>query len=151
MFVLPPQGMPAHVDAIVMLGGRGDRLGAATRLALAHSAPTIVISTPTPLHGRSSGCGYPMPRVRVICFNPDPKSTRGEAEYVGRLARRYDWHSIVLVTIAPQNRRARMRFERCYSGRIYAIDAPFPAADWPYEIAYEWAATLKAQVFQRSC
>jgi len=33
LFVWPQQGMPAHVDAIVMLDGPGDRVDAALKLA----------------------------------------------------------------------------------------------------------------------
>jgi hypothetical protein len=151
LFVWPPQGMPAHVDAIVMLGGRGDRFGPAMRLAFAHRASTVVISTSTPIRAGSSGCAPPVPGVKVICFNPVPQTTQGEAEYAGRLAARYRWRSIALVTIAPQNARARLRLERCFRGKIYAVDAPFPARVWPYEIAYEWGASFKALFLQRSC
>jgi hypothetical protein len=143
--------MPAHVDAIVMLDGRGDRFGTAWRLALARRASTVVISTSTPIRTGSSGCASAVPGVKIICFNPVPKTTQGEAEYAGRLAKRYHWHSVALVTIAPQNTRARLRLERCFRGRIYAVNAPFPALDWPYEIAYEWGASIKALLLQRSC
>jgi hypothetical protein len=39
LFVLPAQGMPAYVDAIVMLNGTGDRLTTALDMAWAHRAP----------------------------------------------------------------------------------------------------------------
>ncbi len=35
-FVIPQQGMPSRVDAIVMLNGPGDRLDSALNLAWAH-------------------------------------------------------------------------------------------------------------------
>jgi hypothetical protein len=59
--------------------------------------------------------------------------------------------SMVLVATAPQDTRARLRFGRCFGGEIYVVNSPFPAWEWPYEIAYEWAATIKALIFQRSC
>jgi len=31
------------------------------------------------------------------------------------------------------------------------VTAPPPWYAWPYEIAYEWAATVKALVFQPGC
>jgi hypothetical protein len=31
------------------------------------------------------------------------------------------------------------------------MTAPIPAAMWPYELAYEWAATAKALTINRSC
>ena len=53
------------------------------------------------------GTMYPSPArlssahsgVRLICFNPSPGTTQGEAEFVGRLARKYYWHSVAVVTI----------------------------------------------------
>jgi hypothetical protein len=40
----------------------------------------------------------------------------GESEFAGRLARKYHWQSMVLVTTTPQDTRARLRVERCFSG-----------------------------------
>jgi hypothetical protein len=89
--------------------------------------------------------------VTFICFDPDPTNTMGEAEFVGRLARKYRWQSVALVTITPQDSRARLRVARCFAGPVYAMTAPVPLSSWPYQIAYEWGALVKALVFQRSC
>jgi hypothetical protein len=78
--------------------------------------------------------------------NDSPATTRGEAEFIGRLARRYHWRSIVLVTITPQDTPGRLRVERCFSGPVYVVTAPLPWYDWPYEVAYEWAALAKALI-----
>ena len=151
LFVWPERGMPGHVDAIVMLNGPGDRLPTALGLARAHRAPVVVISRGSPYWAKGSGCAPQIPGVRVICFSPDPATTQGEAEFAGRLARRYRWHSIVLVTTRPQDTRARLRMERCFPGSIYVMTAPLRAYDWPYALAYEWGATIKALLLQRSC
>jgi hypothetical protein len=151
LFVWPRQGMPARVDAIVMLNGPGDRLGTALGLAWAHRAPMLVIARGSRYWGQGSVCAPPIPRVKVSCFDPDPPTTRGEAEFAGRLARKYHWHTIVLVTTTPQDTRARLRMGRCFRGEIYVINAPLPASEWPGAIVYEWAATIKALFFQRSC
>jgi uncharacterized SAM-binding protein YcdF (DUF218 family) len=151
LFVVPQQGMPKHVDAIVMLNGRGDRLDTALDLAWAHRAAMIVISRGSRYWGHGSICAPKMPGVRVICFDPDPATTRGEAEFAGRLARQHGWHSIVLVATTPQDTRARLRVGRCFGGKIYVINAPLPTWDWPWAIVYEWGATIKALFFQTSC
>jgi hypothetical protein len=151
LFVWPPQGMPGRVDAIVMLNGKGDRLHTALRLAFAHQASTVVIARGSAYWGHGSVCAPPIPGVRVICFVPHPETTRGEAEFAGVLARRYHWRSIVLVATTPQNTRARLRVGRCFRGQVYVVDAPLRALDWPFAIAYEWGATAKAAIFQRSC
>jgi len=151
LFVWPERGMPARVDAIVMLDGPGNRLPTALSLAWAHRAPVAVISRGSPYWARGSACAPAIPGVRVICFAPDPATTQGEAEVAGRLARRYHWHSIALVTTTPQDTRARLRMSRCFPGRIYVMTAPLPAYEWPYALAYEWGATIKALLLQRSC
>jgi hypothetical protein len=87
----------------------------------------------------------------LICFNPSPPTTQGEAEFVGRLARKYHWQSIAVVAITTQDSRARLRVERCFPGRVYVVTAPIRLSTWPYQIAYEWAALVKALVFQRGC
>jgi hypothetical protein len=151
LFIWPAQGIPGRVDAIVMLNGPGDRLDTALRLAWAHRAPVIVISRGSPYWGHGSICAPKIPGVRVICFDPNPETTQGEAEFAGRLARQYHWHSIALVATTPQDTRARIRVGRCFSGKIYVATAPLPRWDWPYSLAYEWGALIKALVLQRSC
>jgi uncharacterized SAM-binding protein YcdF (DUF218 family) len=151
LFVWPERGMPARVDAIVMLNGPGNRLPTALSLAWAHRAPVLVVSRGSPYWARGSGCAPAIPGVRVICFAPDPATTQGEAEFAGLLARRYHWRSIVLVTTTPQDTRARLRVQRCFPGSVYVMTAHLPAYDWPYALVYEWGATLKALLLQRSC
>ena len=150
LFIVPASGMPAHVDAIVMMAGPGDRYSTALRLASEHRAPVLVISRGSNFV-TSGPCAPPIAGVREICFDPNPDTTQGEAEYAARLARQYHWTSIALVTITPQDSRARLRMKRCFSGHVYVMTAPIRAAMWPYELAYEWGATIKALTFNRSC
>jgi len=149
LFAWPAQGMPAHVSAIVMLAGPGDRLPAAVRLARAQRAPVLVVSRGH--EGYGGPCPARPPHVRLICFEPDPATTQGEAEVVGRLAHRYHWQSVALVTTRAQDTRARLRVSRCFGGRIYVVTVPQPWYDWPYQLGYEWAALVKALVIQRAC
>jgi hypothetical protein len=149
LFVWPDHGMPSRVDAIVMLDSPGRPLNAAVRLASQHRAPFLVISQGTP--ASRDPCPRPVPGVRLICFNPTPPTTQGEAEFVGRLAKSHYWHSIAVVAITPQDSRARLRLGRCFPGQVYVVTAPIRLSIWPYQIAYEWAALVKALVVQRSC
>lgn len=151
LFVWPETGMPPQVSAIVMLNGRGDRLDTALDLAWKHRAPYVVIFRGSPGYGHGGNCAPKIPHEKIICFDPNPATTKGEAEFVGRLAKQYRWRSLVLVTITPQASRGRLRIERCFTGPVYAVTASPPLSSWPYEIAYEWAATIKAAVFQRAC
>jgi uncharacterized SAM-binding protein YcdF (DUF218 family) len=89
--------------------------------------------------------------VRTICFDPNPGNTRGEAEYVGALARHNGWHSLLVVAIRPQAVRAQLLIGRCFSGQVYVSTVPLPAGSWPYQIAYGWGALVKAALVVRSC
>ena len=149
LLVWPAQGMPARVSAIVMIDGPGNRLPVALELARAHRAPVLVVSQGW--KGYGGPCPPATPGVQTICFDPNPGDTRGEAEFAGRLAKRYGWSSIVLVTTRVQDTRARLRIGRCFGGPVYVITASIPWYDWPSQIAYEWGALLKALILQRSC
>jgi uncharacterized SAM-binding protein YcdF (DUF218 family) len=152
LFVWPSgQGMPARVDAIVVLGGQGNRLGKGLELARQDRAPVLIVSRGLPRPVPGGVCAPRSQGVKVICFDPRPRTTQGEAEFVSRLARQYHWRSVVLVVTPDQVIRARIRFERCYAGRVYVVTTPLPLLEWPYQIAYQWAAMFKEEVLQRSC
>ena len=145
LFIWPAQGMPARVDAIVVLGGPGERLVKGLELADQHRAPVLAISKG--LWFPPSLCLTP----KVICFQPEPVTTQGEAEFVGRLAKKYHWRSMVLVTTPDQDTRARLRVGRCFGGSVYVVTTSLPASQWIYQIPYQWAATFKALALQRNC
>jgi DUF218 domain len=149
LLVWPARGMPQRVDAIVMLAGPGDRLDLALQLAREQRAPVLVVSRGW--QGYGGPCPPKTPGVMLICFDPNPGNTRGEAEFAGHLAERYRWRSIVLVTTPAQDTRARILMRRCFSGSIFAVTASMPWEDWPYQVAYGWGALVKALVLQRAC
>ena len=149
LLVWPAQGMPTQVSAIVMLAGPGVRLPVALQLADEHRATVLVVSQGH--EGYGSPCPPRPSGLQLICFEPDPPTTRGEAEYIGRLAKRYHWTSMVVVTSRPQATRARMLVERCFTGAVYSATGPLPIRSWPYQIVYGWAALAKAIFVDRAC
>jgi hypothetical protein len=122
----------------------------ALRLAREGRAPALLVSRGS-WHSESGSCPRSVPGVTVTCFNPKPPNTQGEAEFAGRVARLHHWTSVAVVTAATQDTRARLRLSRCFPGQIYVVTAPMPARQWPFAIAYEWGATLKALFLQHSC
>lgn len=150
LFVFPATGMPARVNAIVVLGGGGDRLGLGLQLAQQDKAPYLVLSRGLPWIPPGLCAGHAGP-AKVICFTPDPDTTQGEAEAASRIAGKYGWTSLVLVTTTDQVWRAHLRFQRCYPGKIYGVAAPVSWYGWPYAILYQWAGTAKAEIYQRGC
>jgi uncharacterized SAM-binding protein YcdF (DUF218 family) len=151
IIVWPAQGMPSQVDAIVMLAGPGNRLPIALRLAAERRAPVLVVSLGRLGYGGPCPVASSAPKVKIICFDPDPANTRGEAEFAARLARRYGWRSVVLVTAAEQATRARIVIRRCYSGAVYVVTASQAWYEWPYQIAYGWGSLFKALLLEREC
>lgn len=132
-----------------MLDGPGEVLHVAISLAAEHRARFLVISQGTP--ASRDPCPKQVHDVTLICFHPVPATTQGEAEFVGRLARRSHWRSIVVVAITPQVSRARLRMAHCFAGQVYAVTAPLTRSTWWYQIAYEWGSLMKALVVQRTC
>jgi uncharacterized SAM-binding protein YcdF (DUF218 family) len=149
LFIWPAEGAPAHADAIVMLAGPGDRLGVALQLAAQLRAPMLVVSRGS--HGYGGPCPPKTSDATVICFEPDPANTRGETEFLGRLAQRFDWHSVLLVTTRAQVTRARLLTRRCFGGSVYAATAALPWTDWLYQLAYGWGSLFKALTLYRTC
>jgi uncharacterized SAM-binding protein YcdF (DUF218 family) len=153
LFIWPDlDPLPSRVDAVIELGGPQalDRDRVALELVRAHRAPVVVQSTVIEEAG-TDRCLPPVPGVTVLCFHAEPNTTRGEAEYIGRLAEERHWRSIVLITTPDQAWRARLRFGRCFPGEVYVATAPLPAVSWFKQIPYHWVATAKAVIVERSC
>jgi uncharacterized SAM-binding protein YcdF (DUF218 family) len=153
LFVWPDlPRVPAHVDAIVELGGPGElgRDEVAERLAREGRASFLVQSTVAAEAG-THRCLVAPTGVTVLCFSADPATTRGEAEAIARLARKHDWRSVVLITTPDQAWRAYLRVRRCFDGQVYVATAHLPLHEWFRQIPYQWAAMVKAEFLQRAC
>jgi uncharacterized SAM-binding protein YcdF (DUF218 family) len=150
LFVWPSTSTPRQADAIVVFGARNsERLPEAVRLADKGFAPVLVIMTPP--EDRSI-CGG-RPTFEVICKEPNPFSTRGEAQAVGELAAKRDWDSLLLVTSSYHLTRARLLLERCFGGNVRGI-ATTPAGGImrrAERISHEWGGLLDAEMVARSC
>jgi hypothetical protein len=150
VFVWPDlQPLPVRADAVVELAGPGDddRDRVALDLARDQKAPVLVQSTVV----GDNACLPPVAGVRLVCFHPDPLTTRGEARYIAALAAREHWHSVILVATPDQAWRARLRVSRCFPGKVYVATAHLPTGDWLRQIPYQWVASAKALTIQRSC
>jgi hypothetical protein len=150
LFVWPDlQPLPGRADAIIELAGPGDldRDRVALELARQHAAPVLIQST----LASDTSCLPPVAGVRIMCFHPRPNTTRGEARYIGALAAKRHWGSVILVTTPDQAWRAHLRVSRCFPGKIYNATAHLPVVDWLKQIPYQWAASIKALTVERAC
>ena len=128
-----------RADAIVVLGGRPNRLPVGLRLWREGVAPTLVVFNED---GRGDD--------EHLYFRPEPYNTRGEARVTARLAREHGWRSIVLVTSTYHLPRARMIFRRAFDGEIVPAGAPATLWRLPYDLASEVAKTVFALTLRRS-
>jgi uncharacterized SAM-binding protein YcdF (DUF218 family) len=145
---LPP--LPDHADAIIELGGPGNRDAVTIALAEAHLAPLVIQST-VARDATSNTCLPPIPDTTIECFHAVPPTTRGEARYIGDRGVAEHWSSVIIVTTPDHAWRARLRVERCFQGQVYVKTSPLPKLDWFRQIPYQWMATIKAELIQRDC
>jgi uncharacterized SAM-binding protein YcdF (DUF218 family) len=159
LFVWPQanQTPPDRADAVVVLSGGGNgRLDPALKLVDRGIAPVLAISSAfrdprwRKAHRLCRGEEGPL-RFRVLCFQAIPYSTRGEAETVGRLARKYGWRRLVVVTSTYHVTRARMLFRRCFKGQLWTVGTSAPWYELPTEWASETAKLTVQTVYERGC
>jgi hypothetical protein len=113
LFIWPSTNAPRRSDAIAVLGGSGLRLAKGLALARAGYAPYLLLSGYA-----GTKCPAPPHHVKVICFDPHPDTTQGEARKIATLSRADGWHQIIVVPGIPQTTRARIRIARCYDGTL---------------------------------
>jgi uncharacterized SAM-binding protein YcdF (DUF218 family) len=157
LFVWPPAetGPPARADAVVVLSGATSRLPPAEALIRAGVAPVLAISsvrkTPKWKAARALCKAGTYAGARVVCFEAQPYSTRGEAETVTRMAERQGWHSLVIVSSTFHLTRAELLFSRCFHGRLSLVGAPTRWWKLPQEWASETGKLLVQVIAERSC
>jgi uncharacterized SAM-binding protein YcdF (DUF218 family) len=132
LFVAPDLDKPTRADAVIVLAGdRTPRLDRGRDLMADGVAPVLVISDGLdPLwpaanrlcaDGRGARAGR---EFRVVCFRPDPYSTRGEARGFAQLAKDKGWESVVIATTTFHVTRSRILFRRCFDGKVEGVGAP---------------------------
>jgi uncharacterized SAM-binding protein YcdF (DUF218 family) len=157
LFLRPSAGAtPARADAVVVLSGdRNVRLDRGIALVRRGVAPVLVISgaggDPGWLKARRLCRLGRVATAKVICFEPVPFSTRGEARAIGRLAREHGWNRFVIVTSTFHITRARMLVGRCYRGRLWLVGTPTPAWRLPEEWAFETGKLAVQLTAERGC
>lgn len=148
-----------RADAIVVLSGEHDgREAYGISLAEQGYAPIVLISNP---HGPSDqvmakAC-RPQPNIEIICREPAPATTRGEAVLARTLADEYGWKSVIVVSWRFHLPRARYIFDQCFTSPDRSVimrdvprTYPFSVANWQYQYLYQYGGWVKA-VIQGPC
>jgi len=149
-----PSDRLQRADAVLVLAGDHDgREDYGIALARSGWAPTVVISDAyeswDPVMGRvcnESGGG-----VEVICVRAFPRTTRGEATMMRRLAVQRSWSKIIVVTWKYHVPRARFVFRQCFSTDPNAVVMgavprryDYSVALWEFVYAYQYGGLVKA-------
>ena len=148
VYVRPQVDPLRHADAILVLGGNGfSRYPFGIDLGMQGWAPKVVLSNPeTDNEWLTKACNTPHPGIELICFVPDPPTTLGEGRELRRLAERYRWRSVIVVTFTPHISRARFILQRCFDGELIMVASPthISLLDWPVEYVYQTAGYVRA-------
>ena len=154
LFVWPPQHVPEHADAVVVLaGGRGPRLARGLALVRGGVAPVLVVSdgwAATWPEANRLCAGRPEP-FEVECTHPNPYDTRGEARALTHLAEARGWSSVVVVSSRYHIARAGILFERCFKGSVYTAGTNEAFLTRALSAPIEMAKLALAYTLRRGC
>lgn len=153
LVIFPPdEGTPSGDAVVVHAGGSGDRLREAVHLIERRDAAPVLVA----MYGEDvrwpngeTLCGQQEP-FEVLCPAPEPVTTIGEAEELGRLADEHGWDDIVVVTTNYHLRRATMLDAKCTDATIHGAASPgrvsfFQRAD---RIVHETLGMVQAVFFR---
>lgn len=126
LFYRPSVSPVGGADAVVVLAGAGtERLAVGQELVASGRADELVLSS-TGLPGNAEAdelCAEERPGI--ICFRPEPLTTRGEARAIADLARERGWERITVVTSAYHVTRASINISQCSKATVaMAVSRP---------------------------
>ncbi|WP_312033878.1 MULTISPECIES: YdcF family protein [unclassified Rhodococcus (in: high G+C Gram-positive bacteria)] len=153
-YVEPQLDKLHRADAILVLGGPShERYTYGLDLAHEGLAGRVLLSDPS---GGSDEwldrlCGKRF-TFSVVCFDPDPATTAGEAKTFRDFAIAGGWNSVIVVTFTPHVSRARYTIQRCFGGEVMMAASPanISAADWVWQSGYQTAGYVRS-LFQQGC
>jgi uncharacterized SAM-binding protein YcdF (DUF218 family) len=144
---------PEHADAVVVLGGGGsERLDEGLKLVDEGVAQVLVISDGNRPGWQQANelCTKGDPGFAVVCFEPEPHRTQGEAAGVAELARERRWKNIVVVTSDYHAVRAGWLFDRCFDYDVPVVGAG-NGLPRPTTVLHEWGAYVHGALLERHC
>lgn len=155
VYVRPQADHPRTADAIVILGGPDyRRYSFGFGLGADGWAPNVVVSNPNGADDPylTDYCAARHPEFNLMCFIPDPETTKGEGRELRRLATQYGWRTVIVVTIRPHISRARFILEQCFDGELVMVALPVRMSffEWMFHYAYQSAGYARA-ILQPGC
>lgn len=142
------------VEALYVIGPAEGRIGEARRLMAAGQVSTLIVTVSVnPTTGEVYTKDFCDPAAwEVICVQPEPYTTRGEAGVLAQLTKERGWTRVAVMTETSHIARTRLWMARCVPAQVSvwaSLERRTPR-EWVVAIGYQSAAWVKAQ-FQRSC
>lgn len=146
VYVEPWVDKPRAADAILVVGGDDPETRVQRGLELARQgfATRLVLSNPG---GQvQHHCDATYPGVTVECFDPEPRTTLGEARTLRHLAIEHNWRTVIVVTYTPHISRARHIIGKCFDGDLLMVEVSvrLSVTDWAWMYLYQSAGYAKA-------
>ncbi|MDG2114050.1 MAG: ElyC/SanA/YdcF family protein [Actinomycetota bacterium] len=140
--------------ALVMVGGRGERVQAMSRLAANGGVDHLVVMAVDLPESNTFRriCDTGLSGSAELHCLSGRGDTRDEARRLSRYAERQGWDHVVVVTSSYHLSRSRLLVERCFDGRVDGLAATpdSSAAVWFGQVLHEWAGLVETQV-RRGC
>lgn len=146
-FRYPRIDPPAETDAYYLLASPGGKAALETvDTWLPPNKRLLISATPIqmtePLYQQTCA-----DKARsVICVEPLPATTQGEAQNLERVAQEEGWQSVTVITHRSHITRSRILMERCFDRevRMTAVDVERGKRTWLRALLYESGAMVKA-------
>lgn len=148
--LVPRHDTIGAVDAVIVLGGgAGERLALGRELADEREVP-LVLSAEAIDEGARSGLTCD---VEVVCLEPVPVTTAGEARTTRSLADQRGWDRIAVATSSYHVNRTRMLFGQCHGPRVdvFGVRASGSFATDLYRYTRELAGRIAGATIRRAC
>lgn len=148
--LVPRNDEVGDVDAVIVLGGSGmERLELGVALATERDAP-LVLSAEGIDRGAAAGLTCD---VEVVCVNPEPATTAGEALTMHELAAERGWDRVAVATSDFHTNRSRALFRQCFGDRVDVVgaDTPTTVRGEIYRSTRELVGHVAGRTLRRAC
>lgn len=154
VYVRPQIDPIRKADAVFILGGPGyGRYPLGLELGTQGWAPTVVVSNPNGPRDPwlTEQCAHPQ-TFQLICFVPEPPTTKGEGRELRQLAAEHGWRRVIVVTFRPHISRARSVLRRCFDGELIMVEPAdrLSTERWVLEYIYQTLGYMRATL-DRGC
>lgn len=144
LYAAPSMQAPRDADVAVVLGPPTTRRQQwARQLADEGRVGAVLVSVPDPSTDPACRQDWPVP---VVCFRPDPFTTRGEARYLRDAMAVHGWATALVITSTPHVTRTRYVMGRCLPTGVQVVGRAPGATPWwwAYQYLYQTAGWVKA-------